>query len=431
MEHAAARQLQGEIDFLRAYQLALMGASQRAQACAQRALASLPDGNFGMVANLHTIVALGHFESDAEVRALAYIDRELARAPSHLSLYQARLLFAPCLIHWATANLSGLERSAAMLLRHAQDSGQMESIAIGHFWTGCVRYSRNELVAVEELLVDTVRDFVGSENYVYYNAAILTLTYLALNRVSAAQAVIDSATEYAVAMGSPGRPSLLQALQAELDLRQGRLPEARRWAASYDPYPLGQSPRLYLPQLTLVKVLMAQATTGSRDEAEKLLIELRNFLQSRHVANFLIDVFALQALLQDAQGDDAAALATLDQALALAEPGGFIRKFVDLGDAMQRLLARRREQVGPSAHVDQILAAFPSAPSPAAPVAPLTERELQVLRMLATEASTRQIADTLVVSVGTLRTHIKRIYGKLDAHSRYEAVQRAQTLSLL
>ena len=132
-----------------------------------------------------------------------------------------------------------------------------------------------------------------------------------------------------------------------------------------------------------------------------------------------------------AQGDEPAAFQKLGESLALGEPGGFIRKFVDLGAPMHDLLIRLTEQEGASGYVNQILAAFLRAPLKTSLIEPLTGRELEVLRLLATEASTREIADTLVVSMGTLRTHTKRIYGELDVHSRFEAVQRAQSLGLL
>jgi LuxR family maltose regulon positive regulatory protein len=155
------------------------------------------------------------------------------------------------------------------------------------------------------------------------------------------------------------------------------------------------------------------------------------FLQSINVTCTLIDVLALEALLHDARGDEPAATQKLAASLALGEPGGFIRKFVDLGAPMYHLLSRLKRQEGASDYVNQILAAFPPATRETTLIDPLTERELQVLRLLASERSTQEIAATMVVSMATFRTHTKRIYSKLDAHSRHEAVQRAQELGLL
>jgi LuxR family maltose regulon positive regulatory protein len=431
MEPVAANQLQGEIDFLRSYHYAHKTDPQQSQFYAQRALDALPDGNYGMFANLHTIMATGYFLAGAADRAREHIDRELARASTHLSLYRARLMLAPCFIHWCEADLSSLAQRTIRFLEYAQDSGQPESVAISVYFVGCLHYNRNQLTAVEKHMADVVRNHVGSENYVYQNATILALTYLALDRADEAQNVIDSAVEFAIAMGNPQAPSILQALQAELDLRQGRLVDAEYWASHYDPYPLAQSPRFYIPQLTLVKVLLAQDTTTSRCAAEKLLARLTVFFQSINVTCTLIDVLALQALLHNAQGDEPAALQKLAQSLALGEPGGFIRKFVDLGAPMHNLLIRLKRQEGTSDYVNQILAAFPPAIRQATLIDPLSKRELQVLRLLATEANTQEIAHELVVSITTVRSHTKRIYSKLDVHTRFEALQRAQELGLL
>jgi LuxR family transcriptional regulator, maltose regulon positive regulatory protein len=164
-------------------------------------------------------------------------------------------------------------------------------------------------------------------------------------------------------------------------------------------------------------------------------------------------VLAVLALVQDAQAEEAAALETIDAALNLAEPGGFLRNFVDLGSPMADLLARlrRRHKAAHSAvllYLDQILSAFPaqaqtgyrpgssSAASGALPrspslVEPLTERESQVLDLLRTDLSPEEIAGQLRVSRATVRTHIRNIYAKLDVHSRCEAVQVAKELGLL
>jgi LuxR family maltose regulon positive regulatory protein len=403
MEPAAANQLQAEIDFLRSYQYAQTTDWRQSQFYAQRALDTLPDGNYGIFANLHTILAVGYFIAGAADRAREYVDRELARTATHLSLYRARLMLAHCFFDLCEADLSGLAQTADRLMEYAQDSGQPESVAIGVYFLGNLHYHRNQLTAVEKHLADVVRNHVGSENYVYQNATILALTYLALDRVGEAQDVIDSVAEFAIEMGSPQAPSILQAFRAELDLRQGRLVDAEHWASHYDPYPLAQSPRFYIPQLTLVKVLLAQDTTTSRCAAEELLARLTVFFQSINVTCTLIDVLALQALLHNAQGDEPAALQKLAQSL----------------------------EEGTSDYVNQILAAFPPAIRQATLIDPLSKRELQVLRLLATEANTQEIAHELVVSITTVRSHTKRIYSKLDVHTRFEALQRAQELGLL
>jgi LuxR family maltose regulon positive regulatory protein len=161
----------------------------------------------------------------------------------------------------------------------------------------------------------------------------------------------------------------------------------------------------------------------------------------------VIEIWLLQALAQQAFGDIIQALTTIEQALSQAEPEGYIRLFVDEGRPMEELLERLKDKGGRmKGYVSQLLTVFKEAkkihpPSlrPGSgqvkitqpPVDPLSERELEVLRLLRTDLSGPEIATQLAVSVNTVKTHLKNIYSKLDAHSRYEAVERAKQLDLL
>ena len=113
-----------------------------------------------------------------------------------------------------------------------------------------------------------------------------------------------------------------------------------------------------MPQLTLVKILLAQDTTLSREYAAGLLKQLYDFVVSTHNTRFQIEVLALQALLCDIRGEGPAALESLAKALNLAEPGGFIRLFVDLGPQMADLLKQLIKQNDAVGYIGRILAAF-------------------------------------------------------------------------
>ena len=130
-----------------------------------------------------------------------------------------------------------------------------------------------------------------------------------------------------------------RAFEAHLALLQGREGEAARWVTQADrnirtaPMPL-----FYVPNFTLVEILLAQGTPASLEEAARLLARLHEVVQATHNTRFLIEALALQALLHDARRERSAALEALAQAVALAEPGGVIRVFVDLGPRMAALL---------------------------------------------------------------------------------------------
>ena len=147
----------------------------------------------------------------------------------------------------------------------------------------------------------------------------------------------------------------------------------------------------------------------------------------------VLDVLLLQALAAHARHDTRAALEAVERVLALAEPHGYVRLFADHGAPMAELLRRRTShEHGP--YVRRLLAALGGlAPPPGRTAAPdrLSDREADVLRLLASDLDGPEIARTLVVSVNTVRTHTKSIYAKLGVNSRRAAVHRAQDMGLL
>ena len=201
----------------------------------------------------------------------------------------------------------------------------------------------------------------------------------------------------------------------------------------------------YAPQLTLPKVLLVMNTPASRQQAAAALARVHAFVTATHNTRFLIDVLALEALLHAAEGNEPAALQALEQALILAQPGGFIRAFVDLGPAMAGLLERLPRQGLAAEYVDRILRAFAATAPVALPpaqvrrlpsrpanlVEPLSRRELEILELMAQWLSAKEIAQRLVISEGTVKRHIANIYQKLAVNKRGEAVTAAIALGLL
>ena len=167
----------------------------------------------------------------------------------------------------------------------------------------------------------------------------------------------------------------------------------------------------------------------------------------------VIEMRALQALTLDASGDQADALAALDEALTLGAPEGYLRMFVDEGPPMaalfRQLLAGRRHQrpapagAVPREYLARLVDAFEQAGLPvrlpvrpggvvvAGLVEPLSARELEVLRLLAEGATNRAIAKQLVVSLDTVKRHVSNLFSKLEVANRTQAVTRARELGLL
>jgi LuxR family maltose regulon positive regulatory protein len=177
---------------------------------------------------------------------------------------------------------------------------------------------------------------------------------------------------------------------------------------------------------------------GRRGEAAALLQRLLGRAEAGGLMGCVLEILALQARLFLEQDQIAQAMIALSRALALAEPQGYVRLFVDEGPPMVALLRQAQARGVAPTYVAALLTACGSAlqgqaPSPAAPalVEPLSSRERELLRLLAAGLSTPEIAAQLYITVGTVRNHLKSIYGKLAMHSRLQAVERARALGLL
>jgi LuxR family maltose regulon positive regulatory protein len=185
--------------------------------------------------------------------------------------------------------------------------------------------------------------------------------------------------------------------------------------------------------LTRARVLIAQGSTSSLDEADQWLHRLITQAETDGRNRDLIEMLALKAILETRTDRPEQALVTLEHAVALAEPQGYIRTFVDEGEPIATLLKRIKPQSRKArTYVQTILAAFPQSEIVTPSLAePLSEREIEVLRLIADGLSAKQIADNLIISVHTARTHIRNIYGKLDVRSRVQAAERARDLNLI
>ncbi|HEV7650456.1 MAG TPA: tetratricopeptide repeat protein [Actinophytocola sp.] len=227
----------------------------------------------------------------------------------------------------------------------------------------------------------------------------------------------------------------IAATRARVRIVQGRLDDARAWARERGVAPT--DPPAYLAeydQLTLARLFVAE---GDPREALDLLGRVLNVAHAAGRDGSLVEARLVRALAHHADGDADSAAADLAAALTDGVPAGYCRLFLDEGQPMAELLgqAARAPAHDVRTHAEHLLAAArrPSAPASAGPASEegLSERELAVLHLLATELSGPEIARRLFVSVNTLRTHTKHIFTKLDVKTRRAAVRRGADLGLL
>ena len=151
--------------------------------------------------------------------------------------------------------------------------------------------------------------------------------------------IVDLMMSFGLEMQNEAMLFNARAFQAELALRQGHLAAASQWAEQYGPFRPSLTAHLFVPPEVLALILLAQDTPASRQQARELLAQMNDFYSAIHYTTIRIRVLALQAMLYSAEGDEQQALAALSDSIALAEPGGFLRLFVDLGPAAETAVA--------------------------------------------------------------------------------------------
>jgi LuxR family maltose regulon positive regulatory protein len=254
----------------------------------------------------------------------------------------------------------------------------------------------------------------------------------------------------------------IAALVTRVWLAQGRLGEASEWAREKRLSAHDELSYLHeFEHITLARVLLAQDTSNragnALPDAMGLLHRLLQAADAGKRTGNVIEILILQALAHQLHGDIVAALVPLERALRLAEPEGYVRLFVDEGPTVARLLQQAFTRGILPGYVEKLLAAFPESDkeirrqgdkesdrasvsptsrSPGLPVSqplvePLSQRELEVLRLFTTELSGPEIARELVIGLSTVRTYTKSIYTKLNVNNRRAAVKRAAELGLI
>lgn len=252
------------------------------------------------------------------------------------------------------ADLADLYRSATQLLKVVGERQLTESAGWARYLRGCAAYQWNDLTGAEE-------DFaaVVGQRYVAHSAPFsqscygLAAALLAQGKGDQAQAVVESVLAFALEMYNTRVLADARAFQAWLALQQGRPTEAQRWAESVDSRAhILPFTTFFVPSIALAQVLLDLGTPASLRRASELLERLHGAVVSQHNRRFTIEILALQAWLDDLRGDEPAALAALQQAVALAQPDGIVRAFADLGPQMAGLLQRlaRRESGQNTSH---------------------------------------------------------------------------------
>jgi len=433
-------EMSAHIAAIRAYQAAQKGEAATAIDLADRALKRLSKGNTA----LHSVVTLAlgialRLSGDlvGASRALEEAVHSGQAAGNTYSALGALSSLAGLLLD--QGRLHEAFRAYSEMVDWATPPHEKGFSAAGmaFFGLGLICYEWNDL---EGTLRHTGRAIELCQRW--GNVGILIGCHVLLFRVQQAQGELESARESLYEAErlvrahplAPKAANWTESFRARSWLAQGDIEAASRWAEQRGLE--NDEDFSYLRDeeyLTLARVLLAR---GEYDKALSLLDRLYGSAEEVGRTGSLIEILVLQTLTLQAMDELSQALATIKQAFSLAEPEGYVRTFVDEGEPMAKLLRKALTRDIAPCYVGALLAAFGEDPEPPPTVAqpliePLSERELQVLGLIAAGLSNREIAQALVVEVSTIKSHNNHIYAKLDVKSRTEAVARARAIGLL
>jgi LuxR family maltose regulon positive regulatory protein len=340
----------------------------------------------------------------------------------------------------------GRLREADGILRRALDfaaergDGSLPASGEVHVATGELLYEWDDLDAAEDMLTQGVRLAERTGQIGSLVDGCVSLSRLKQAKGDTAGALETAREVQRLALRSGVSQFIVEAAawRSRLHLIGGDLAAA---TSEWEKASVGDDDPAFVREIAQISRARLLLARGEHDKALELLVRMREAAEATGKKGNAIRILALEALALRAQDENERAVGAAARALALAEPEGYVRTFVDEGPEMAALLsevleAQQRGLDLPAYYLRKLLAVLErdvsSTASPGTRLSePLSERELEVLALLAAGKSNRQIASELFVALSTVKTHVKNIYGKLDVRNRTQAVSRARKLELL
>jgi len=445
-DKAELKSFPGSIALARAYNAQVQGDLADTVKYAELALQLIPEDDFDRRSRAAISLECTHWASgnlEAAVRAIGDWMESMTRLGNHVFVVASAFGVADLLV--GLGRLSEAERVYQNALQLAAQHGPEAEHITAHHHLGLsmiYRQRGDEALAAQHLkraaelgLQTPLADWLYR-----WHVAQAQLNEAA-GDLDTALALLEEAKRVYIQTVVPDlRP--IAALKARIHLKQGRPDKSRAWAVER-----GLSLEDKVSYLHEFELLMLARLEIDNPQVNALLARLLQAAEAQKRRGSVLDILLVQALAHEAQGNRPQALAALEQALALAEPEGYLRIFVDEGEAMRLLLVNFRstnEKLATRSllgYADKILAAF-SQPAEVTSqsaiknrvseiIEPLTDREHEILQLIAEGQSNTEISQRLYLALSTVKGHNLRIFNKLQAQNRTEAVARARELGLL
>jgi LuxR family maltose regulon positive regulatory protein len=411
---------------------------------AQRALNDLPQTytfsrGMALMRYAQASYALGDTEGALQ-RLNAARQSAAALAPGFL--YSVLLGLAS--IYRSSGSLPLLERTGRELVALGMESRLANSLAWGHSCLAFTAYVWNQPETARDHCLETLALRNEAHYFAIEEAAvILACSEQALGHPVAARQALQDLLDSAVCAADAVHVATARAAQARLALLQGDVAMALRWVHATEVSGLtGFAHELESPSVTHARVRLYE---GGRKDAELVVSDLKALAagyEARHDVPHLVEVLTLLALAHRSLGNSSHAQAAIECALGLAEPGGFVRAFLDCGEPMRELLQELADRGNATGFIRRLFVEFtqsgtaqrPAHSGSGAPetlLEPLTTRETQILELMAARLSNKEIASELHISWHTVSKHAANLSQKLGVRGRHVAVAQGRALGLI
>jgi LuxR family maltose regulon positive regulatory protein len=375
---------------------------------------------------------------DEAIRAL---EERLAETSPYRGLIWERAVFGLALLHIMGGDLVEGARFANLLVEDSLRTSKSYVTAWGALLSGIVAFHRFDLEEARRHFQTTVENRYVAHGRAAVDAMVgLVVCHQLAGRPDEADRNLREAREFSQWTRDPDHIDIARSCEARVALLRGDLSTAFRWQRSFVWEPQVPTMVVFLANACIseCRVLLAMGAKADLREAAEKLEYLREAASALHYTCQVIEVAALQSLVLQGLGQGARAETALAEALALAEPGGWIRPFVELGPPMADLLRHQLRQEPGNDFIRQIVSAFApdgpaqvQAPASTDLVEPLTVREEEVLELLSDRLRDKEIAQELGISRATVKYHLRNLYQKLAVHGRRDAVNKAREIHLI
>lgn len=442
-EHPNQALLQTEVKYFRGLALFWQGDSAQSYALLDDVVGPLSavSDQAGSEANLQRMLTLQMMGQKEAARQALYRDLYGLNAPSPIR--KMRLLAALAFLHLLAGELDAMWEASEQALRVARSNNNAYVEAWMQYLRAQYFFARNDLAAAQ-----TCFEHAVAQRYVLHTMAAvdslagLAVTYAAQGKTDHAEATLALLHEFATTTDEHRYITIAHTAHARVLLLQGRTSAAAQRLQAAN---LGTDTGvlfffLEVPRLTACRVIVARRDRRELGQCMAKLNELRAAVAAHHNTRQLIEIDTLRAVAYGRLGETRAARQALEQALELAAPGNWVRPFVEGGPAMtEQLQALDAQHPQHPQHdfVRRLLDAVPAAATRAVGgredqlLESLTQRELEILQLLAERLSNQEIAGRLTVSLATVKRHTANIYQKLHVNSRRHAVAKARTAGQL